>query len=170
MTTNEFAIWAGALKTYYPKENILPNAQAAELWFLQLQDIPFETAQGILNRWASLNKWSPSIAEIRELAKEADVSGVPEWGDAWREAIKAVNKYGSYQVQEALNSLSPLTRRVVEQLGFKELCTTDEDTISSYRANFRDIYTKLSAKAKEELMIPEQVKSMLTAIEERRKQ
>lgn len=170
MTTDEFTLWAMSMRTYYPKENILPNSQAMELWYLQLKDIPYETAQGILNRWASTNKWSPSIAEIRELAKEADVSGVPEWGDAWREAIRAVNKYGSYQEQEALNSLSPLTRKVVKQLGFKELCATDENTISSYRANFRDIYTKLSARAKEELMIPQQVKDMLTAIEERRKQ
>lgn len=170
MNKDEFATWAMLLKGFYPKENILPNKVAMDQWYSLLQDIPFEVAKASLDKWAANNKWSPSIAEIRGLAKETDVIGVPEWGDAWREALKAVSKYGSYQIQDGLNSLSPLTRRVVEQLGFKELCFADEENINYYRANFRDIYTKLSTKTKEELMIPQQVKDMLTAIEERRNQ
>lgn len=170
MNKDEFAMWAMMLKTYYPKETILPNALSMDQWYMQLQDIPFKVAQAALDKWASNNKWSPSIAEIRELAKEGEVSEVPEWGDAWREALNAVSKYGSYQIQEGLDSLSPLTRRVIEQLGFKELCFADESRLDIYRANFRDIYVKLSQKAKSELMIPERVKKMLLEIEERRNQ
>lgn len=33
MTKKEFAKIAMALKTYYPKESLLPNEQAMELWF-----------------------------------------------------------------------------------------------------------------------------------------
>ena len=33
MTKKEFAIFAAALKTYYPREQLLPNSEAMELWF-----------------------------------------------------------------------------------------------------------------------------------------
>ena len=68
MTEIEFAKFAMALKTYYPRENLLPNQQAMDLWFSQLQDIPYKVAEVGLNKWVSLNKWSPSIADIREMA------------------------------------------------------------------------------------------------------
>ena len=69
MDKKQFATFAMALKTYYPKENLLPNDKAMELWFKQLQDIPYEVAEIGLNKWVSLNKWSPSISEIRGQAK-----------------------------------------------------------------------------------------------------
>lgn len=66
MTKKEFAIFASALRTYYTKEQILPNDQAMELWFMQLKDIPYDAAQEMLNKWVANNKWSPTIAEIRQ--------------------------------------------------------------------------------------------------------
>lgn len=38
MTKREFGLFAAAIRTYYPRENILPNEQAHDLWFRQLQD------------------------------------------------------------------------------------------------------------------------------------
>ena len=67
MDKKEFATFTMALKTYYPRENLLPNDQAMTLWFSQLQDIPFEVAQAGLQKWVATNKWSPSIADIREM-------------------------------------------------------------------------------------------------------
>ena len=68
MDKREFATFAAALKTYYPRENLLPNPQAMELWYRQLQDIPCQLAEMALNKWVATNKWPPSIAEIREQA------------------------------------------------------------------------------------------------------
>jgi hypothetical protein len=45
MNKKEFAIFASALRTYYPKENLLPNEQAMQLWFNQLSDIPYKVAE-----------------------------------------------------------------------------------------------------------------------------
>ena len=65
MNRKEFALFASALRTYYPREKLLPNEQAMELWFNQLQDIPYKVAELTLNKWVATNKWSPSIADIR---------------------------------------------------------------------------------------------------------
>ena len=43
MDKREFAIFASGLKTYYPREGLLPNDMAMELWFERLKDIPFNS-------------------------------------------------------------------------------------------------------------------------------
>ena len=73
MDKTEFATFASALRTYYPKETILPNEQAMTLWYLQLSDIPYNMASVFLQKWVSVSKWSPSIADIR--AGVTDLAG-----------------------------------------------------------------------------------------------
>ena len=66
MNKQEFSLWASALRTYYPKENLLPNKQAVELWFHHLQGIEYKVAQKALESWVIKNKWSPTIADVLE--------------------------------------------------------------------------------------------------------
>lgn len=73
MNRQQFGQFAMALKTYYPKENILPNNQAMELWFNQLGDLDYMIAQEVLNNWVRKSKWSPSIAEILKEARGIEI-------------------------------------------------------------------------------------------------
>lgn len=150
MDKKEFALFASALRTYYSKENLLPNSQAMELWFRQLMDIPYPVAEATLNKWVATNKWSPSIAEIRELAAEIQNGKLPDWGEAWEETCKAISRYGYYRPKEALASLSPLTRKTVERLGFTNLCMSENPTAD--RANFRQCY-EIVAKREQEAQV-----------------
>lgn len=150
MDKKEFALFASALRTYYSKENLLPNSQAMELWFRQLMDIPYPVAEATLNKWVATNKWSPSIAEIRELAAEIQNGKLPDWGEAWEETCKAISRYGYYRPKEALASLSPLTRKTVERLGFTNLCLSENPTAD--RANFRQCY-EIVAKREQEAQV-----------------
>lgn len=150
MDKKEFALFASALRTYYSKENLLPNSQAMELWFRQLMDIPYPVAEATLNKWVATNKWSPSIAEIRELAAEIQNGKLPDWGEAWEETCKAISRYGYYRPKEALASLSPLTRKTVDRLGFTNLCLSENPTAD--RANFRQCY-EIVAKREQEAQV-----------------
>ena len=152
MDKQEFSLFASALRTYYSKENLLPNSQAMELWFRQLQDIPFPVAEAALNKWVATNKWSPSIAEIRELAAEIKNGKFPDWGEAWEETCKAIKRFGFYRPKEALESLSPLTRKTVERLGFTNLCLSENPTAD--RANFRQCYETVAKREQENNVLP----------------
>ena len=110
MDKKEFGLFASALRTYYPKEQILPNQQAMELWYRELQDIPFPVAEATLRQWVATNKWSPSIAEIREVAATVQHGSVKDWGEAWEQVLMAVRKYGIYNQGKALDSMDPMTR------------------------------------------------------------
>lgn len=155
MDKKEFAIFASALQTYYPKEGLLPTTEAMELWFRQLKDIPFELAETALNKWVATNKWSPTIADIREQTAEIQVGQIADWGAGWEQVLTAIRKYGMYDVAGAMASMDDLTRQTVERLGFREICLSEN--IATDRANFRMIYEQLAKRKKETAQIPQSV-------------
>lgn len=159
MTKKEFAIITMSLKTYYPRENLLPNDQAAALWYYQLQDLSYATAEAALNKWAATNKWSPTIADLRETAAEIENGQTPDWGEGWQQVCKAIRKFGSYQQAAAMQSLDELTRMTTERLGFMNLCMSE--SIETDRANFRMIYEQLAKRKKQDDQIPQQLKQII---------
>jgi hypothetical protein len=165
MTRQEFWQFAAAIRTYYSRENILPNEQAMELWYRQLQDIPFPVAEAILAKWVATNKWSPSIADIRDGVAEIQNGGpAPDWGEAWDQAMNAIRRFGSYDEDGALASLPPLTRETVRRLGYKSLCWSENQVAD--RANFRQVYEILSKRKVETDKIPLPVRETLKALTE----
>lgn len=144
MDKKEFSVFAMALKTYYPREPLLPNQQAMELWFRELCDIPFNVAEMALRKWVATNKWSPSIADIREMTAGI-VNGDPmTWGESWEKVMTAIRKFGSYNKGKALDSLDPLTRKCVESIGYMELCMSEN--IMADRAHYQRIFEVLSKR------------------------
>ena len=148
MTKQEFATLAAAIRTYYPRENILPNQQAMELWYRELQDIPYQVAEAGLRQYVSTNKWSPSIADFREMASTIQNGSIPDWGDGWEQVLMAIRRYGSYREAEALESMDEITQACVKRLGFKNICMSEN--INQDRANFRMIFEQMQERKKKE--------------------
>ena len=153
MTRTEFAKIAAAIRAYYPQENILPNEAAAELWFRQLEDIPYQTAVIALNKWVAVNKWPPSIADIRESALDASTDAIPDWSEAWEQVLTAIRRFGPYRQTEAMESLDDMTRTVVRRLGFMTLCSSEN--VAADRANFRTIYQIMAERKRRDAQLQE---------------
>lgn len=162
MDKKEFAILAAALKTYYPRETLLPNDYAMELWFNQLCDIDFKVAEAALQKWVATNKWSPSIADLREMARGITCGEYPDWGDGWKDVQYAISRYGWYHSKEALESLHGITKRVVERIGFRSLCLSENPEAD--RANFRTIYLQLAERQKKDDQIPPRLMNLISEI------
>lgn len=159
MNKTDFGKFVMALKTYYPKENLLPNNQAVELWFNQLSDLEYEVAELALNKWVSTNKWSPTIADIRETALDVEVGEAPDWGEAWENVLHAIRYYGSWQQEEAMNSLDDVTRQVVRQMGYRDLCMSEN--IVADRANFRMMYERAMQRKRQDSQLPQSLKALI---------
>lgn len=163
MNEKEFATFAMALRSYYPREKILPSDEAMDLWFMELKDIPFNIAQAGLRKWVSSNKWSPSIAEIREMATSITLGEIPDWGEAWKEVQLAIRRYGRYEAKKGIESLSPLTKQAVERIGFNNLCISENE--SADRANFRMIYEQLAERKKKDAQMPMTLKMLIAKVQ-----
>lgn len=163
MDKQEFAVFSDALRTFYPREAILPNTQAMELWYRELQDIPFPVAEATLRKWVATNKWSPSISEIREMAVTVCKGEPLTWGESWELARKAIRRFGYYRPQEALDSLDPMTRRCVESLGFRELCMSENEVAD--RANFRMVFETMQKREQYEKQLPPKLLDVIQTIQ-----
>ena len=155
MNKQEFSKIAMALRTYYPNQNLIPNKEAMELWYLQLQDIPYKVCMAVVNKWVALNKWSPTIADIRENAVNIVQGEEKPWSDAWQDVLLNIREYGYHRAEEGLERLSGATREAVDRLGYVRLCHSDN--ITADRANFRDIYNELMKRKAQERQIPKQL-------------
>ena len=160
MDKREFAIFADAIKTYFPKEkNLLPNNRAMELWFDQLCDIPYNVAQIVLKKWVAVSEWSPTIADIRKGAAEITSEPVKDWGEAWLEVKKQIQRYGHTNPRAALEALDETTAKVVRQLGYLNLCMSDNESVS--RANFRNVYEREAERAEQSARLPQELKNLI---------
>lgn len=162
MDKTEFSRWAMALKTYFPRDNLLPTKEAMELWYAELRDIPFEVALAMLRKWVDTQKWPPSISEIRAMCGEIVNGKPPDWGEAWAEVTNAIRRHGYIGREEAIASMSPLTQKAVEYIGWRDLCMSENpDTI---RAQFRQVYQTVTARHIEDRQINPELQATITKL------
>ena len=159
MTKREFAMLAMAMQSFYPKEKLLETNEAKSLWFSQLEDIPYDVAETGLEKWVATHKWSPSVADIREMAADVIAPEIPDWGQAWGEVLKAISLYGHDRGKEAMEYLPKLAAETVDRMGWYNLCVSEN--ISVERANFRQIYESLVEKEKEQAKLPPALKEKI---------
>lgn len=102
MTAKEFGILADAIKTYFPRDNVLPTEKAMQLWYLDLKDIPYQLAHTALRKYVSTNKFAPTIADIREQVAELNNQNEEELNEtaAWSLALKAIHRSTYYSGEE----------------------------------------------------------------------
>ena len=114
MTAKEFGILADAIKTYFPRDNVLPTENAMRLWYEELKDIPYQLAHLALQKYVCTNKFAPTIADIREQVAELsnqNYDGLNETA-AWSMVWKAICNSG-YHAEEEFAKLPPVIQRAV---------------------------------------------------------
>ena len=162
MTFNEFKALVKGMKAVYTSPNFLPDADSVKIWYRLLEDMPYELANIAIQRHMAINKFPPTVAEIRAAAVESVYKPV-DWSDGWEQFRKAVSKYGYYQQEAALNSLDDLTCRVVKRLGWKQLCESENPMQD--RANFRMIYEQEQQREGEKAALPAGLKTQIERLQ-----
>lgn len=160
MEAAEFAKFAATLKTIYSREHILETPEAMTLWLDLLQDIPYQVAMAALKKWVATEKWSPSIAEIRETALEITQGKQPDWSESWQTMKKAIARWGYMRPEEALQSMDPLTREVVERLGYEAVCESEDEEV--LRGQFRRAHEVVANRRKQDAQIPETLRALIS--------
>lgn len=170
MEKQEFALWFKALERYYPESKLPTDTKAQaqeklevmELWRQELIEVPYEVAVNCLRIWARANKWPPKLSDIIELT---DRYADPEhnWEDAWSVVRKMASSYGSCRyesdgrrLEACFEHFDEITKQVVEVIGWSDICESDNQGV--LRAQFRDIYNNISARAKAQRKIPKSIK------------
>lgn len=144
MTPKDFGILADAIKTYFPKDNVLPTEKAMRLWYEELKDIPYDIAKMALRKYVSTNKFAPSIADIRGQAAELSERG-EEFNEtsAWAIVLKAIRNSG-YHAEDEFAKLPPILQRTVHSPGqlreWAMLEDVDGKALVVLQSNFQRTY------------------------------
>lgn len=168
MTREEFTVLCKGMKAVYPQPTFLPDADAYKVWYSLLQDLDYTIAQVAVQKYMLTNKFPPSVADIRECAVLVRTGDKKTWSEGWEEVMKAIRHFGSYREEEALESMSDLTRNVVRRLGFRNLCMSGN--VTADRANFRAIYEQMAEKEHTTKQIQPKLSKLIESIQQTEQQ
>lgn len=142
MTAKEFGFLADAIKTYFPRDNVLPTENAMRLWYSELKDIPYQLAHTALRKYVSTNKFAPTIADIREQVAELNDQNEEDLNEtaAWSLVLKAIRR-STYYSEEEFAKLPPVVQRAVSSpRQLREWATledVDGKTLTVIQSNFQ---------------------------------
>ena len=142
MTAKEFGFLADAIKTYFPRDNVLPTENAMRLWYSELKDIPYQLAHTALRKYVSTNKFAPTIADIREQVAELNNQNEEELNEtaAWSLVLKAIRRSTYYSEEEFAKLPATVQRAVASPKQLWEWATledVDGKTLTVIQSNFQ---------------------------------
>ncbi len=155
MTKKELAKITNAISIAYPRFEA--TIELLELWYELLGDLDYQVTSIAVKKLLLESPYPPSISDIRKRATELlnPNAGITS-ADAWGEVMKAISNYGSYREEEALNSMSERTRRVVKYLNWKEICMSDK--LGIIRSQFNNMYEQVTQRENNENLLPRNIK------------
>lgn len=164
MTTKEFAVIAAAIKTYFPRDSVLPTERAMELWYNELKDLPYDAVNLGLRMYVATNKFAPTIADIREYAGHFYTESDEELNEmaAWGLVLKAMRN-SIYHSGEEFAKLPRLVQKAVVSPGQLREWAMAEDVDGTWmnvtQSNFMRTYrTELSQEKILEKLPPDIMK------------
>ncbi len=150
MTKGEVAKLLAIVAVIWPRQFKIPDDKEeldilVSAWHLMLGDVPFEVAQGALVSKPAT--WPPSPIEVRDADSRVVTHAVhgqpPTVGEAWHELEMAVRRHGSWSEPSWSHEL---VASAVSQLGYKAFCMSNTSDVTTWRAQFRDIYNSALEK------------------------
>jgi hypothetical protein len=154
------------LSAAYPRFE-LPQA-TINIYQRLLSDLDFDILKSATLQCATMCKFFPTVAEIRDAAVEIITmsEGIPSALEAWGEIIREIKRVGS---DKRPTFSHPLIDSVVHEFNWRYLCTS-ENTISD-RARVMDAYEKMVKKSlREKQMLPEVLDIVAKRLEARPQQ
>lgn len=152
MTRDEFKVLIKGMKAVYAQPTFIPDQDAFNMWFALLGDLPYKLCNVAIQKYMLTNKFPPTVAEIRELTANISNGDPLTWGESWERALNAVRRFGSYNKQAALDSLDPLTRKCVDNIGYMQLCMSENIMVE--RAHYQKIFDIYAKREQSEKQMP----------------
>lgn len=159
MTKDEFMKFYKYISSVTTDTN--PSPEKTQVYWDALNDLPFNLAMVAAKKIIATleNPFLPMPAVFRKVATEVSGPKIPGEDEVWAEVTRAIRYFGSYREQEALASLSPLTRKAVEAFGFQDLCHSEN--VDVIRGQFRMAYEALAKREMTDAKTPQSLKEIM---------
>ena len=143
----------GLLSAEYPDHmNKLSPEQVRNLRNLYTQalsDIDDDMLKAASLRHITESQWFPKVSELRRAATRLSLPAARDPMEAWGDVLKAIRVVGYYG---APIFDDPLTDAVVRQMGWRDLCMSEDATAD--RARFLDAYSRQAQREVHQASLP----------------
>ena len=163
MDREQFKLLVKGMKAVYPQPTFIPDQDAFNMWFALLGDLSYEVCSIAIKKYMLTNKFPPTVADIRELTTTIQNGDPLTWGESWERALNAVRRFGSYDKAAAMNSLDPLTRKCVENIGYLELCRSENIMVE--RAHFQRIFEIYAKREQTQQKLPPALQQAISQLQ-----
>lgn len=160
MTKKETTVILSYLREAF--KNFQVTNYTIDVWYDALSDLDFRETMLAVRRLVALNTFAPSIAEVRKSVLEVKKDLLPNEVEALEEVVRAVKDFGFYNESGAKDSMSELTRRVVDIIGFQNICLSEDH--DGWRNDFMRLYRKLLEDYQKNNQLPQGLKEDIQAL------
>lgn len=143
-TRPEIIALLGVINAAYPSFD-LNSKRRIDLYCEMLSDLDIEPLKAAARQHIAVNKWPPSVAELRDMAASVTRPELPTWADAWEEVWHAVTTIGYIGKPQWSH---PLIAKTVQSMGgWLTMCQIQVDNLSTERAQFNRMYDAHASRA-----------------------
>lgn len=163
MTVKEFAKLADAIKTYFPRDNMLPTDTAMELWYDMLKDMDYKDAYIGLKNHVATSRFAPTIADIRNGAVITQPEQLNEM-EAWALVAKALRNGGYHSLEEYEKLPSAVQKAVGTHEQLRNWAMDENFNEEVAKSNFLRAY-RIEIKREQELVkMPNDIKELVESV------
>lgn len=170
MERNEFGKLVKGMKAVYPQPTFIPDQDAFDVWFSMLQDIPYKVASISTQQYIMLNKFPPTIADIRQIAADMTTEKLENESESWDLVYKAIRN-SIYNCTAEFEKLPPTVQKVVgtpEQL--RAWAMDSEFNAGVESSNFKRVYNQVKERKKNNAQLPSRLKILMDELQDNRQQ
>lgn len=124
-----------------------------DLFYNMLKDLDKDLLQIAMLKHISISNFPPTIADLRKLCVEIGSKDMnKDSASAWGEVTLGIRRYGVYEPEKAYKLMSPLTQKIVKQIGWSNICGSTNPGVE--RGQFIKMYDTYKNRIKSEQQIP----------------
>jgi len=162
MTKQETMKMIATFNVAFPRfavTNIDSLGLMVDLWQKAFAETPYYQIEAAVQKLLYELQFPPTIADVAKRLADINASHLLNDSEAYEEVRFAIRKFGRGREKEALESLTTLSRKVVNQMGYQDLCNSENpDTV---RAQFRMAYQAEFNEIKGNALLPEKFKAQI---------
>jgi hypothetical protein len=136
------------------------------IWYELLGDLDFKIVKIAVEKLILQTPYVPSICDIRKQVVDI-IHPTIDAAEAYSEVRRAIKEYGHDRAFEAFGSMSPITSKVCEYMGWWNICMSEEPEI--IRGQFLKMYAQLQERVQKEMLLPQGLKEEILALSESKK-
>lgn len=145
------------LKTSYPyafKDMSKDEVESmVSLYEQHFKEYGYEILSKAIYNITSVDEYMPTIARIKKEIAKLTTPSIPRAEDEWNRVIALVHKYGSYNMNDALNEMNEYTRYIVNVVGYLRICYAESEEQIWNKKEFVEEYNTLQDKNIEMIQI-----------------